>query len=283
MFDLNDPNATVTLESLSHQRTVIGLESAGLSQAMSAAVNKLPHFLEDVKKFITSRLNPFSSNITLVDSRKLEARFRTIDYVSASNLGVFVPAGFNGNWLDYIQVLNKSQKVLDNLRDGLLKPFEVYVAQLLNSPEHLRDNSIMPQLARYKSPDFKGLDKEFSTFFNKTQSTESTYGEVVKRHADLPLITRDLNEVNTRFASIDRTVLIKQVTSISDLLGMLINNIKESREEYVVSGTTMKALTDLTFFMAHEVEYYTTHGYFLDTFSLSVKDSYKRLERSVER
>lgn len=284
MNELFDQPATVSLEDLMHQRTVLSLESGVLSQTLSATTDRLPRFLADVKQFVADRLSLHKSNIDLVDSRKLESRFKTLDYVSASNLGVFVPAGFTGTWLDYIQVLQRSQKTLDVLRDGLLKPFENYVSMLLTTPDHLRDNSVHPQLARYKSPDIEGLKKSFKEHFSaKTQETESTYGEVVKRHADLPLVTRDLNEVNTSFARIDRTVLHKQVTSISDMLGQLILNFKEDPENYVVSGVTLKALTDLTYFMAQEVEYYSTHGHFLDNFTVSVKDSYKRLEKALDR
>lgn len=280
---LLDDVITISLEDLNHQRVVIGLESSVISQTLSATASKLPRFLDEIKGFVQSKLNPFKHSIDLVDSRVIEEKFRQIDYIQASNLGVVVPVGFKGTWLDYVAVLADSQKVVSSMRDGLLKPFETYIAELLNNPDHLRSNSVNPQLARYKSNTMEPLKVEFAKFIGNGSKTEASYGDVVKRHNDLPLVTRGLNDINTAFASIDRSVLIKQVTSISDLLDRLITNIKEEPEAYVISGACLKSLTDLTYFMAREVEYYTTHGYFLETFTLSVKDSYAMLKQAVDR
>lgn len=280
---LLDEINSISLEDLNHQRVVIGLESVGASQTLSASASKLPRFLDEIKGFVLSKLNPFKHSVDLVDSRVIEEKFRQIDYIQASNLGVVVPVGFKGTWLDYVAVLGDSQKVVSAMRDGLLKPFEVFLAEMLNSPDQLRSNTINPQLARYKSNTMEPLKIEFAKFISNGSKTEATYGDVVKRHNDLPLVTRNLNDINTAFASIDRSVLIKQVTSISDLLDKLITNIKEDPETYVISGTCLKSLTDLTYFMAREVEYYTTHGYFLETFTLSVKDSYAMLKQAVDR
>jgi len=43
----------------------------------------------------------------------------------------------------------------------------------------------------------------------------------------------------------------------------------------------LKQLTDLTYFMAREVEFYSTVGYFLQAFTTSVNDSYKGLESAL--
>jgi hypothetical protein len=273
----------ITLEGLDRQRTTISLESNNPSEVLSANPNKLPGFLADIKNFVLTRLNPFKHHIDLVDSRFIEEKFRNIDYIQASQLGVITPVGFKGTWLNYMAVLAESQAQVTNLQTGLLKPFELYLSELLNTPDHLRANSVGSQLAKFKPNKPSVLKAKFAGFIGTGGSTESTYGEVVKRHADLPLVTRELNEINTRFASIDRTVLIKQVNSVSGMLDTLIGHIKEDPETYVISGACLKALTDLTYYMAEEVEFYTIHGYFLETFTLSVKDSYAMLKKSVDR
>jgi hypothetical protein len=273
----------VSLEGLDRQRNVISMESAGPSQVMSASASRLSGFLGDIKNFVMTKLNPFKHHIDLVDSRWLEDKFKNIDYVQASQLGVVTPVGFKGNWLGYIQVLAESQAHVSNLQTGLLKPFEMHLSDLLNNPEHLRANSVPQTLAKFKPNQPNQLKEKFSKFIGVGGSTESTYGDVVKRHGELPTVTHALNEVNTLFASIDRSVLIKQVNSISTMLETLTNNIEADPDNYVISGACLKALTDLTFFMATEIDFYTVHGYFLETFTLSVKDSYNMLRESIDR
>lgn len=273
----------VSLESLARQRHVISLESGAPSQVMSASADKLSGFLSDIKTFVMTKLNPFKHHIDLVDSRFIEDKFKNIDYVQASQLGVVTPVGFKGNWLEYIKVLAESQAHVSNLQTGLLKPFEMFLSDMLNSPDHLRGNSVSPQLAKIKTGQASAFKEKFANFVTNAGNTEATYGDVVKRHAELPVVSHALNEVNTQFASIDRSVLIKQVTSISNMLETLTNNIQEDPENYVISGAILKSLTDLTFFMATEVEFYTIHGYFMETFTLSVKDSYAMLRSSVDR
>lgn len=279
MLDLFATDEQVTFESLSHQRTVIGLEAMTLSQTLNASTNRLPEFLAGAKQFIAGMFSPSSPKPQLVDSRKLEREIRDVDYVSAAPLRVFVPAGFNTTWLQYIELLAQSQRVLDDLQRGLLKPFETWISTLLMRPDTLRAVSFTPDLARYKAPDLDALKENFAASFDKSGKTESTYGAVIKRHADLPLVTRNLNDVNSHYGAINRRDLLKQVNDISALLDKLLHNMKEDPETYQISGPVLKQLTDLTYFMAREVEFYSTVGYFLQAFTVSVDDSYKNLER----
>jgi len=283
MLDLFATDEQVTFESLSHQRTVIGLEALNVSQTLNAFTGRLPEFLDGAKQFIAGVLSPASPKPQLVDSRKLEHLMRDVDYVSAAPLRVFVPVGFNTTWLQYIELLAQAQKVLDDLQKGLLKPFETWIGTLLMRPDALRAVSFTPDLARYKAPDLDGLKQAFANSFDKSGKTESTYGAVIKRHGDLPMVTRNLNDVNGKYASINRKELLKQVTDISVLLDKLITNIKEDPETYQVSGPVLKQLTDLTYFMAREVEFYSTVGYFLQAFTTSVDDSYKNLTNILSK
>lgn len=281
MFDFNDPDEVVTLESLTRQHGVISMEAMGLGQTFSAVTAKLPRFAHDVKSFLTTTLNPFAPKTILVDSRKLESLFRQVDYVKASPLSVYVPAGFAGYWTDYIDVLENGQAVLNSMQSELIKPFEMWLGLVLNSPDMLKDLTPPAGIARFKAPDLEKLRKDFGRFNTGTSNTESTYGRVVKRHADIPLITRDLNNVNQHFASISRADLIKQVTSITKLLDTLLENAKRYPEEYQVSGPNAKLLADMTYYVAQEISFYTTFGYFLEAFTRAVDDSYKRLVNTL--
>ncbi len=281
-FDFGEDE--VTLESLHRQRNVITLESNAPSQAIAAMTSRLPKFLADVKDFIGRHIRPFGQSVNLVDSRKLEARFKTLDYITASNLGVFVPGGFKGQWLPYTEVLNRSQAIIDVLRKDLLNPFETHLSVLLTDHSHLRDNNLGGSLSRYKKNDLEALKKDFNKFFTGNLSvTDATYGDVVGRHADLPQVSKTLNDINLRFAAVDRTDLLKQVDRISEYLGTLIHNLENHPDEYTISAAMLQALVNLTYTMAGEVEYYTVHGYFLDAFTVSVRDSYKHLEKAVIR
>ncbi len=277
------PQDDVTLESLAQQLRVISLESSNDTQLLKAETARMPRFINDIKSFITRRLNPFSVDVRTVDSRKLEAAVRGQLFTKISSLGVFVPSGFEGKWLPYIALLDKSQSSVNGLYFDLLIPFEKYLAAVLTTAESLKDLSIPTPLARYKSADTAELSKEFAKFFGAGNGTEAVLGDVIERLPDIPTVTRDLNAVNVEFAKIDRRALLKRVENITDLLDKLIDNIKNHPDEYQMSATSVKIISELALYMAREVEYYTIHGYFLEAFTTSVDDSYKRLAAALTR
>lgn len=270
----------ISLESLDRQHRIISLESTNLSQTLSAVTDRLPGFLVDVKHFITNTMNPFASTTGLVNSHTLEARLRNVDFLLVAGLAVDTPPGFRAKWLDYIQALNQGQAVLDIFQATALKPFETWLGTLINSPDLLRSVGSAPSLMRYKAPDLDGIKAAMAKCFDpKSGDVSATVGDVVSRSADIPVVTRQLNDINSRFATIDRKVLIRQVTAITELLDALIAGIKEDPEGLPVSGATLKTLTEMTFNMAREVEFYSAHAYAVESFTQSVKDSYKRLEK----
>ena len=277
------PQEDVTLESLEQQLRVISLESVADSQVLRAETTRLPRFINDVKVFIKRRLNPFSVSPKTIDGRKLEMAIRGQMITRVAPLGVFVPSGFKGKWLPYIELLEKSQKVNDNLYHGLLIPFEKYLASVLTNSDRLKDLSIPAELSKYQSSDTVELNKEFAAFFDNSNSTEATFGDVVDRLTDIPTITRNLNNVNVEFAKIDRRALLQRVENVTDMLDSLIENIKNHASEYEMSATAVRTVSDLSMYMAREVEFYTIHGYFLESFTTSVDDSYKRLVQSLSR
>lgn len=277
------PQDAVTLESLEQQIRVISLESVSDTQMLKAETGRLPRFISDVKSFITRHLNPFSVSVKTVDARKLDTLTRGQLYTKLAALGVFVPSGFTGKWLPYIELLAKSQQTVNNLYHGLLIPFEKYLASVLTNAEALKNLSVPSELARYKASDTVELSKEFAAFFGKSNSTEATFGDVAERIADIQTVARNLNEVNLEFAKIDRRALLKRVENITEMLDGLVSNIKQYPDEYAMSASSVKLISDLSLFMAREVEYYTIHGYFLEAFTTSVDDSFKRLAQAISR
>lgn len=277
------PAEEITMESLERNARVISMESGLVSQTLKATPSRLPAFVEDVKQFLKRHLNPFSVSVKQVDGRRLEALLRTNDYLKVSNLGVFIPTGFQGKWLDYVKLLSTSQQSINVLNNELLIPFEQFLSTVLTSSDRLKNLSVPQALMRYKEADTEALGREFAKFFGNSGNTEATFGDVVERNADLAEVTRGLNETNVQFAHIDRKILLKRVENITEMLDLLMNNIKQYPDEYQISGPTVQTLSALTLAMARQVEYYTVHGYFLEAFTTAVADSYKRLEKALSR
>lgn len=281
MLPFEFENQQVTMESLTRQHTVIAMEAVGLSQMFNAGLAKLPSFLGNFRSFLTHTMNPFAPEYVTLNDSKLRRRLDESDYVTLSPLRVVVPEGFKGYWLDYLALMTESAKPLVSMQSSLLKPFEMWIAAALNAPDSLKSLAAPHSLNGFKAPDIDRLSKLHAGFFSGSQST-STYGKVFKRNADVPVLTRDLNELTARFAAIPRKEIIKQVESIVDLLSQLLENAKADPETYRISGPNLKLIADMTYYVAREVEYYAIYGYQLNDFSRAVNDSYKALEKALD-
>lgn len=272
----------VTLESLDSQHTVISLEAMTLSQVFEVNQSKLPRFLNDTMRFLKNKLSIFSPSVLNVDDRKLAPYLKTIDYATLMPLRVITLEKFNSTWLDYTNLLAKAHTEVMPIQTDLLKPFETFLGVTLNNPENMKSIANIASLPKRNNKDYVGLNGEFGKAFSGRPGAHLTYGEVVQRNADVATVVIGINNLNQDFAKLHRNDLIKNVNRISELLGLLMQKM-HNKENEMMSGAFTKSLSDLTYAVAQDVEFYTTYGYRLESFTVSLKDSINQLVRFLSK
>lgn len=274
------PEDEISFESLVHQHNVISLEAITVSQMFNASQGKLGRFLGDTVRYLKNRLSIFSPTIYNVDERKLMKLTKTVDFASMMPMRVVGLDRFSSTWVDYTTLLGRCHEQVMPLQKDLLSPFETFLGMVLNSPEHMRSLGSIDQLPKRPHKPYDELSKAFEQSFKGRPNTQLTYGDVVGRHADVEQTATGLNNLNNDFATLSRSKLVAQVGKISDLLGLLNNKIKSGDNESM-SGPFAKSLSDLTFAVAQDVEFYSVYGYRLETFTKSVDDSFKLLVKNL--
>lgn len=276
----DDPE--VSLESLTHQHTVISLEAMTVSQVFEVNQSKLPRFLDDTVRYLKNRLNVFSPSVMNVDDRKFQGYLRTIDYATLMPLRVVTLERFNSTWIDYVTLLAKAHERVMVIQKELLTPFEMFLGTALNNPDHMKSIGNLANLPKRSNKGYDDIAKGFNTAFTGKVSGHLTYGDVVKRNADVMPVCVGLNNLNNDFVTLSRSDLIKQVNRISELLGLITDKMKNG-DNQAMSGNFTKALGDLTYAVAQDVEFYTTYGYRLESFTKSVKDSLDQLVKFLSK
>lgn len=282
MLDIFGEEPEVSLESLTHQHTVISMEALNISQMFEVNQSKLPRFLDDTVRYIKNRLSVFSPAVMDIDERKLLPYLKQVDYATMMPLRVVTLERFSSTWMEYTSLLGQAHEKVMVIQKELLTPFEVFLGTALNNPDHMKSIGNLANLPKRSNKGYDDLAKGFNAAFQGKLTTHLTYGDVVKRHADVTPVCIGLNNLNRDFATLSRADLIKQVNRISELLSIITEKMKNSDNE-AMSGNFTKALGDLTYAVAQDVEFYTTYGYRLESFTKSVKDSVDQLVKFLSK
>lgn len=282
MIELFGDESEVSFESLTHQHNVISLEALNVSQMFEVNQSKLPRFLDDTVRYIKNRLNIFSPSVVNVDERKLLPYLKQVDYVTMMPLRVVTLERFSSTWMDYTALLGNAHVKVMVIQKELLTPFETFLGTSLNNPDHMKSIGNLANLPKRANKGYDDIAKGFNAAFQGKLSTHLTYGDVVKRHADVTPVCIGLNNLNNDFSTLSRSNLIKQVNRISELLSIITEKMKNGDNE-AMSGNFTKALGDLTYAVAQDVEFYTTYGYRLESFTKSLKDSVDQLVKFLSK
>lgn len=270
-------------DSLRIQRDLISLEARNPVSALKALTGRLPNFVASIKDFVLGTLGGEEAKVSLVNTSRLERKFRTYHYADASALAVYVPPGLNVTYLEYLKALELSQDIVDGLMRETLEPFNQWLAKLLTNPEGLSTIRATVRIPGFKEHDLNRAKKEISKCFSKNNTTvKRTYGDVIERHSDLPLVSEGLNKLNERLGKIRRKDLIKKVTEITQSLDLLLERTKQDPETYKVSGATMSAISKLAYTVGEEVEFYSVYSFQLQALTQAVEDSIERLRKVVK-
>ena len=263
---------------LAHQ--TISVEALNPMSHMRALAQRFPDFVSSVKTFIVSEKNNWSSSLTILNYKAIEKPLHGKNYVEVMGENVFIPPGLNCTYLDYLAALEGGNKVIGDLIEKTLKPYANWLAIAVSQPETL-------QTVRTNSINAKGvithdLDKVNADiakcFGNDDASDRSTFGKVYQSMKEVKLVNDKMNDLTQGLIVVSRKEMVKVINDILELLDTLTKRVKEDPETYKASTNVVKMLSDMTYSMALEVEFFSTYSYYVLTLNKALVDTYDQFK-----
>lgn len=260
---------TLSTESLSQEslvtmsKNMLNNLSNFVPEVLGNILTFKQHFLEDTSDIRLSR-----------DNRKFLETIEKIPYVSMQHDAAFVPEGFKGKYLDYLSLLKGAPVIAKDAQLSVIPQFKRAVASIVSNPDLGRElNSEMIRLLRERTKMRDRFTEDLNTFFDKgSSSTNAIISQVIDRNNDWKQVLHLLEETSMGITAIDRTKMLKQVDEISHLLTVLTNKIKSGGYDDM-SPENIMMLSEGTYQLATEVEFYAVMHYRVMTLNVAINDT----------
>lgn len=271
-----------SMESILNARDVITMEASLPSFHFQALTSRLPLFVADVKAFVSNILQMSNFSEAVLKVNEFEKTLNKVNYLTLSDIIVYVPPGMDVTWLEYVEALAEAQAVVNRLREDTLDPTLRYVAQLLTQPETMRSVRGVP--ADVVLHDLKKIKDKISDCYGKNSSeTKVPFGKVFKRNSDMVSAMDKLNTINEEMAKINKQEIMDTVNEITAALDKLLIRMKNDPDTYRMTGITMRDMAEFTTNVAREIEFYAAHAFMVQSATQAMQDSKQRIEEVLKR
>lgn len=267
------------------RRVSLEMDTVGFNRIGSEVTNLLHSYISNVKTFMGDVFGSTeNTEFSFSKQPRLNRLVSASNYVSMTAIKVYVPAGMDAYWLDFMDALNASQNVIDTLVEDTLKPAGQFFALLLSQPETMHSSNLTAaSKVEFHDKEMAKAKAEVAKCYSKhSVSSEREYGDVFRRNADFISSQERLEELAMRLAKTPPGEVRKQMEHLSDLMDRLIIRMKQDPETYQMNGITGKALSEIALKLAEEVEFYAAHVFMVSTAVKAMKDNCDKLSKILK-
>jgi hypothetical protein len=265
ILEIESPKMTVqaSLEQLSLEANVLA--------NMTGSIRRIfPELLSNLSTiFAMSKDIPAVTVEHTKEQKFVLNEMNTRPYLDLAELGVQIPEGFKGSFVDYSVCLLKLAKSIQSVEQTVLKPYIVYLSQFISNKESkisIKDNThIYKALAANRDHAVTELDK----FRSKSNNAKSKLGSLITRKADIAVIYNNAFLLSKTLSNIDLKSVQSCVKNCVDLLDIIVKQIQEDK----INTVTPEVAKNLAFGateIAKEVEYLSLLHYRALSFTTSV-------------
>lgn len=237
-------------------------------------VKFVPEVLLNITEFKHSFLEDTSDIRLNSDNRKFVEVISRIPFVSIQDDTAYVPEGFLGKYLDYLQVLKGAPQLCKEAQSHVFPEFKRTVASIVSSPELARNiNAPVISLLRERSKIREDFNNLLNKFFDKgANNTVTTVKQVVDKNNDWTPMLHLLETTSKDMLTVDRNRLLKLVDETSELLKHLVRKAQSGGFDDM-SPENIMMLSEGAYQMATEVEFYAVMHYRIMTLNVAVNDT----------
>lgn len=264
-------------QALKIQRDIVSLEAFTITNPTQLVSNVFPTMAKNFSNFI-GKLKPTNPGINLnVDKKDFIKRVEKTNYLDIAGFSIQAPDGFiaGNSFKDYSYDLMVASEKLSKIEDTLLKPFSMYLAKLISTPEHKFDTSNYFILLNNYGEERENVFNKITSYFS-TGRQASKLEDIIERNSDWTNVIDQLEVANKNLGSVNRDRLNKKVEEIVSYVNIISDKVKNNELENV-SKEVVKSLSEGLYQIANELQYFTAIYYHLLAANTTVENISKNI------
>lgn len=251
-------------------------ESVGavVNNMLDNVLSFVPNVLHSINHFKQSFFDDTQAIKLNREHRNFIKDIEKRSYADTRLLKAFTPEGMNKTYLEYVTALMSSPVFCLTTEQDTLNRFSLMLARLVNNKEESKsiDTSFVDHLKKRAGERDAMLAKIGECFIKGSSATETTLGAVVHRSADLEPVFVGLEKMINEINRVNRNAMMKTVDECVRMLEILMRKIKLG--EYPdISPEMINVLSEGTYHMASEVEFFASTHYRVFELNTSVSDT----------
>lgn len=250
-FKIEEPKGMEALEELC---STAALEAFSLRAVANRAADIIPNLSHAFREVLASQktdkydLRPLSVNLTVLDKA-----LKSANYLEIGKLNVFVPQGFQGNFKEYMQVVDMALNFSNGIQQRMLQ-FNQLVSALMTDKGTRQSTKDLSTATSDMETEREGIRKELAKFVREGSRSDrallqDTYRSL-QEVRDSILIAADVVEHATKLS-------IAEVTQLTNDASELLRALGEQAMAGKVEGMSneaYKSLSSATLTMARDIE-----------------------------
>lgn len=237
-------------------------------------MHAMPQFVTNLRDVFTHREDLSADLGKVPHFRTVRRKVEKVSYASLRETRIFVPAGLTVSYPTYLKVLDPAIEITEGLMPNILAPFSRWLAEALNNPEKFQKLSNASSVRDFKPHDVDSALEALGECFEKgNNATRVMFKDAFARNADVKEVFESAEQLTSRFIAIDRKVVLAKVDEISDNLERLITRVNEEDPDYQIAPKVMELLSQMSYTLAQEVEFYGAVAYQLTQLTTALNDT----------
>lgn len=257
----------VTLRDLERIGARVSLESEHLANFATTLRNVVPSLVDTTKGFLTRLIGKESQLATIekpnddvlnyTEFRKFLMLMEAQRYMSITNLRWYVPEGFKGHMVPYVETLMQCVKHTNGIVGEVLNPYAQFLSRIVSSKNATMNTTRDLGFLAKRDAEREHYQKEVGQFFSHGSSTaKSSIGECFTRNADWKPFLNGLGDLRRDSEFVKPDVVQQTVKDVMQLLDALKDAVHAGELDNS-SASTLKNLSEGTLSAAREVEFYS--------------------------
>lgn len=260
------------------------VESTTTADVLSLFKNLLPKSTELIRSYLPS-LTSLSEGTAGSSTNKhlrqaLMQKVGSVSFIAYEDTLVFVPEGFKGKLVPYLELLLAQSKVVLSHGKQVLVDYNLELSMFLANEDIRSSMKSHAQTYKRVRQEREGYHGAIQAFFDKKNPTLSRrkISDVIERFSDLDkifVLEQKLEGIRKEQNYHD---IISEVQKAADMLALIKGRL-DNGDIGSVSGQVARNLAEGAYEVAKYAEYMALYGYFVETALMSIRYTAEQLEQ----
>lgn len=235
----------------------------------------IPRFIVSMKVGFSNILNIFSKPEYIPSLFKIKNDVLKLTFIDLANSQIFIPPGLNVQYLQYIDALDDSMIVIENIEKGVLNPFARWLGESISDPEKLSKFRSGMVIADFKPSGTAALSKRLGSCFTMgATKNKGEFKNYIKRVNDIPIIYTKASAIIDRVNKMEFKKLGKKINEVVSKLNSVEQIINNAEGEEVLSYQNREIIAKLCVAVAEELEFMGVVCYQLTVLANALRENY---------